>query len=150
MSGFTIRPLAEADLDSLAALYRLFWNDEQDLSAMKSVFSRLAGDRRHLFLVAEVKLMDHPVVAGTIMGVICEELYGACKPFLVMDDLVVNPDYRRRGIGRGLVRALEEEGRKAGCHQMLFITESSRIDSISFYEKLGFSPNRHKGFKKKL
>ncbi len=84
------------------------------------------------------------------MGIICEELYGECRPFLLMDDLVVHNDFRRMRIGTMLLSKLENIGREKQCYQILFTTEKDRTSSISFYESMGYDSNANIGFKKKL
>jgi hypothetical protein len=34
------------------------------------------------------------------MGILCEELYGQCRPFMAVEDVIVDQAHRRRGIGR--------------------------------------------------
>lgn len=146
MTPIIVRAMTEDDLPQVADLYRLFWNDEQDLTRMRALFTALRDSETHIFLVAAIG----GTVAGTIMGIVCHELYGACRPFLLMDDLVVHQDHRRRDVGRRLLTALEDLGRGRGCTQVLFVTESNRADSIAFYERCGYDADTHQGFKKKL
>lgn len=44
---------------------------------------------------------------GSVLGIICEELYGECKPFLLIEDLIVDHKYRRKGIGKALMTEIE-------------------------------------------
>jgi ribosomal protein S18 acetylase RimI-like enzyme len=146
MSNIIIRKLMDTDIDSLAELYKLFWNDNQNIDKMKLTYEELKNNNRYIFLCATI---DDRVV-GTIMGIICEELYGDCKPFIVMEDLVVHNDFRNMKIGTLLLTELEKIGKENGCSQIIFITESNRRETIAFYEKLGFDSKTHIGFKRKL
>ena len=87
---------------------------------------------------------------GTIQGVICEELYGGCFPFLVMENFVIAEKYRGKGVGRQLLSELERIGKERKCSQIIFITEADRKETIGFYEKVGFNSTTHTGFKKSL
>jgi ribosomal protein S18 acetylase RimI-like enzyme len=84
------------------------------------------------------------------MGVICEELYGDCRPFLVIEDVVVDKTFQRTGIGSALMREIEIRAVARNCNYILFVTESKRTDAVSFYQSLGYSPDAHRGFKKRL
>jgi ribosomal protein S18 acetylase RimI-like enzyme len=84
------------------------------------------------------------------MGVICEELYGDCSPFVVVENMIVDKSRRRAGVGRALMAELEERARQRGCAQMLLVTEKSRTDACSFYESAGFAAGINAGYKKKL
>ena len=84
------------------------------------------------------------------MGIVCEELYGDCKPFMVIEDIVVNKDHRRSGVGSALMGALEGCAVERNCNYIIFVTESERTEAHRFYESLGYNPNACKGFKKYL
>ncbi len=146
MKNLIIRKLKEADLQALEKLYRQFWNEESDIETMKNKYQEIKNDSRYLLLAA----VFEDKVVGSIFGVMCEELYGHCRPFLVMEDLIVDENYRGKGIGKALLREIEETGKKLKCSQILFVTETGRKEAISFYEKAGYSSETHIGFKKSL
>ena len=52
--------------------------------------------------------------------------------------LVVDERYRRRGVGRALVEAVEAAARGAGCVQLFLTTAERRADAHAFYESVGF------------
>lgn len=143
---FKIRELKEEDLGEVGKLYALFWGDKMNLSKMKEKFSQVSQNDKYIFLVAE---KDQKIL-GTIQGIICEELYGECMPFLVMENFVVDESFQGNGIGRKLLCELERIGKQKNCSQIVFITESDRKDTVKFYEKVGFDSTTHKGFKKTL
>ncbi len=146
MDKLIIRRLFENDLQSLVKLYKQFWGEESNLEKMKMKFKEIKDNPNYIFLCA---IIDETIV-GSITGIICEELYGKCKPFLIMEDLVVDKKDRNMGIGRALMIELEKISKKWDCTQILFITEANRKDAISFYESLGYNSKSHVGFKKKL
>jgi GNAT superfamily N-acetyltransferase len=136
----------ETDLESLAVLYRQFWNEPSSLEKMRETFKRLDANKNYVLLGAKT---DDRLV-GSAMGIICEELYGDCRPFMVVEDVVVDRDHRRRGIGARLMRALEEQAKDQGCGTIILVTEADRTDAHHFYASLGYPPDRYKGFKKRL
>ncbi|MBP8084499.1 MAG: GNAT family N-acetyltransferase [Spirochaetes bacterium] len=146
MSSIIIRNVEENDIDSIAGLYKLFWNDEQNVEKMKINYGKLRYNTNYIFLCA----VAGDKLVGTIMGIVCDELYGECRPFLIMDDLVVHNEFRRMKIGTMLLNKLENIGMERGCYQILFMTEKDRTSSISFYESMGYDSNANAGFKKKL
>jgi ribosomal protein S18 acetylase RimI-like enzyme len=141
-----IRTMEAKDIEEINNLYKQFWNEESDTEKMKVKFKQLKNDPHYIFLCAE---KDNKIV-GTIMGIICESLYGDCSPFLLMEDFIVHRQYRGRGIGKALLAELEVYGKGAGCSQILFITDASRKNSVAFYSARGYNPGSHVGFKKYL
>lgn len=141
-----IRHINKSDLKDIATLYTLFWNDKANLTKMEQTFSILSQNPNYIFLGAE----DNGKIIGTIQGVVCDELYGECIPFLVMENFVVAEDYRGKGIGRQLLNEPERIGKEKQCSQIIFITETARKETVRFYEKVGFDAASHKGFKKSL
>jgi len=141
-----IRALTHNDIDTLVGLYEIFWGEKSDRQKMKRKFQDLENDPNYIFLCAE----KENKIIGTIQGIICEELYGTCQPFLLMENFVVNKEYRKQGVGKMLLNSLENIAKNRGCSQILFITESNRKDTIKFYESVGYSLETHKGFKKTL
>jgi putative acetyltransferase len=52
--------------------------------------------------------------------------------------MAVEPSYQGAGIGRRLLRAVIEEGRKAGAHRLYLETNHVLTPAIRLYESLGF------------
>jgi ribosomal protein S18 acetylase RimI-like enzyme len=84
------------------------------------------------------------------MGIICEELYGDCKPFMIIEDLIVDKNRRRNSTGSALMRELEKHAVDSNCCQIIFVTESDRTDAHHFYKSLGYEFEPYKGFKKRI
>jgi ribosomal protein S18 acetylase RimI-like enzyme len=74
-----------------------------NLDQMKARYEELASNPLYILLCAT---MDE-VVVGSVMGIVCDELYGECRPFLLMENLVVDAGCRRHGIGKALLSELE-------------------------------------------
>jgi ribosomal protein S18 acetylase RimI-like enzyme len=141
-----IKKLSEHDLPELAELFKQFWGENSSLEKMGTTFKRLVENPAYILLAAKLD----GKLAGFIMGVICEELYGDCQPFLVMEDFVVDKNHRRSGIGATLMKTLEGSAIECGCSQIIFLTEANRPDAIGFYLSQGYEHNPYKGFKKQL
>lgn len=140
-----IRLLEKRDLPQLARLYQQFWGDESDVSKMNLQFDMIAKENNHIILVSEC---NHSIV-GSVMGIVCKELYGNCYPFLVIENMIVDNSFRNHGVGSALLMELEKLAKQRNCTQMILVTESDRIDACRFYEKYGFQKNT-KGYKKKI
>lgn len=141
-----IRKLTEDDLVSLATLYKQFWGEESSLEKMRETYQRLKKNPKYIILAAD----QQNRLVGSAMGIICEELYGDCKPFMVVEDVIVDKHQRRLGIASSLMRELERCAAENNCSYIIFVTESERTEAHRFYESLGYKSDAYKGFKKRL
>lgn len=140
-----IRKLEKRDMKRLAGLYEQFWHETSDVSKMEAQFDVLERENSHIILGAE----EEGGLIGSVMGVICKELYGDCRPFLVIENMIVDGAGRRKGVGRALLSEMEKQAKERYCTQMILVTEIERDDACGFYEAFGFQKN-NKGYKKKL
>jgi ribosomal protein S18 acetylase RimI-like enzyme len=141
-----ITRLTEHDLSDLAKLFRQFWGEKSSLEKMRLTFSRLATNPAYILLAAK----QNGRLTGFVMGIICEELYGDCKPFMVVEDLIVDKNHRRSGAGSALMGELEKYAIDHDCCQIIFVTEADRTEAHRFYKALGYEFEPYKGFKKRM
>ncbi len=138
--------LTESDLPALADLHGQFWGEEQSLEIMQATYRRRRADPDYAFVVAR----QGGRLAGSVLGVFCDELYGQCRPFLLVEDLVVDESMRRAGVGGALLRELERLAAERDCSMILLMTEAEREDAVCFYQALGYECEPYRGFKKRL
>jgi GNAT superfamily N-acetyltransferase len=141
-----IKKMSEKDIPELALLYKQFWNEESSIDKMASGYATLSHNDDYIFLNA---MLDGQLV-GSVQGIICHELYGQCRPFMVIENMIVDSSHRRKGIGKALITEIEKHAIKNDCYQILLVTESDRNDASKFYTSAGFNTDSHRGFKKKL
>jgi len=141
-----IREMIAEDIPQLAQIYRQFWNEGSAVETMYENFNKFHDDGLHVLLSA----VENNQLIGSVMGVICGELYGNCKPFMVMENMIVDNKFRNNGIGKALISELEKKASEKNCTQIILVTEANRVDACKFYESAGYNSDKHKGFKKKL
>ena len=59
------------------------------------------------------------------------------RPAAKIGALVVDESSRRRGVGKALIAAMEEEARLRGCGLFYLTTSERRDDAHAFYEQVG-------------
>lgn len=69
---------------------------------------------------------------GKIVGFCALYLYS--KDLAEVRSLIVSPSFQKRGIGKGLVEAILQEGRELGVKEVLSLTYQ-----VQFFEKMGFA-----------
>jgi GNAT superfamily N-acetyltransferase len=72
---------------------------------------------------------NNQIIAGCNGSVIFGSIY--------TDQLWVQPDYRKNGLGHKLMEAVHDYGRKSGC-SMATVATMSVQGAKTFYEKLGY------------
>ncbi|RAV05629.1 GNAT family N-acetyltransferase [Paenibacillus sp. YN15] len=89
-------------------------------------------------------------LAGTAMGIVCMDLTGACRPFMVVENVVVSANRRKLGLGRQLMLAMEEQARKRNCYYIILVSGKHRVEAHRLYESLGYRDEGAEGFRKHL
>ena len=59
---------------------------------------------------------------------------------LFINDLVVNKQYRHKGIGKAFIEFAKKYGKEKGCKYVSLHAWEGNIDALIFYKKLGFTP----------
>ena len=88
-------------------------------------------DPRHHLAVA----IDCGKVVGMASGV--HYLHPDKAPQLFVNEVGVSPDYRQRGLGKRLVRALLEQGKALGCSEAWVLTDFDNLAARRLYAAEG-------------
>lgn len=60
------------------------------------------------------------------------------EPYGLLEDLFVEEDYRKKGVGKKLIEAVITEARARKCYKILATSRHTRTEIHSWYERLGF------------
>ncbi|MCK9519659.1 MAG: GNAT family N-acetyltransferase [Dehalococcoidia bacterium] len=141
----TIRPAAVGDLQRLLVLYAQLENQPPgpaSAHAIGALEAILLAPYVHL-VVAELD----GVVAGTATFVIVPNLTHGGRPWMQLENMVVDETVRRRGVGRALMVAAERLARQHGCYKIQLQSAEHRTGAHRFYEAAGFRASS-KGFRR--
>lgn len=93
--------------------------------------SEFLSDPRHHLAVA----IDRGTVIGFASGV---HYVHPDKPAeLWINEVGVSPDHQGRGVGKAVVRALLEHGRRLGCEQAWVLTDHANVAATRLYASVG-------------
>ena len=133
MDDIKIRELEEKDLfngflESLDSLRKA-----SDLSPKKAkeVFKKIKSDKNYKIYVA---ILDSKVVGTTTLFIEQKFIHDGGKVGHI-EDVAVRKEYKGKGVGQKVVKALLEYAKKEGCYKTIL---DCTDDLISFYEKMGF------------
>ena len=143
----TITPVCAADLEGLAVLYEELTGNKTNLLNMARIFDQIAGNNNYLLIGARDRKQR---LVGSLMGILCMDIVGECRPFLVLENVIVSESYRRQGIGRKLIAYIENWARKHDCYYIMLVSLSRRKQAHDFYARLDYKPGVVQGYKKYL
>ncbi|MBQ9941829.1 MAG: GNAT family N-acetyltransferase [Christensenellaceae bacterium] len=141
--GFTVRPAQAGDGKELSRLLGELFPPAPLPGAAEEAIAELAADPNALLLVAA---LPDGTLAGTAVGMACRDMCGACKRFLVIENVITCPRQRGKGIARAIFNELEAFAHRRECTYMLLVSGNEREEAHRFYEKMGFA--REAGYRK--
>lgn len=121
-------------LPALAKLFEELSGLPASLERLEAVFGRMADNPDYHLLAA----VEADVVVGALLGVVCLDCVGECRPFLVVENVMVAASYRHRGVGRLLVEEILRRGRQRDCLYAMLVSGRDRRGARDFYAALGF------------
>ena len=142
---FEIRELRRHELPGLLRLYQdLHPNDEAPLTddAVEGVWSGLC-DRDDFFFIGV--LAGEELVATCSLAII-PNLTRGCRPYGVIENVVTLEAYRRRGLGRAVLRHALEVAWKRDCYKVMLLTSRLNEETFRFYESGGFDRHAKQAF----
>lgn len=136
MHAIDIRPLRAAERDAWLTLRERLWPDFSRADLTREQEQILADASRNAVLVAADG-------AGRLVGFVEAALRDwaegcATEPVGYIEGWYVEPDQRRRGIGRRLVAAAEQWARDRGCTEMGSDAELGNRVSRDAHRALGY------------
>jgi GNAT superfamily N-acetyltransferase len=131
-----IQKASEQDIPRIVELYEELTEEKIRVSPerLKSVFNQIESMPGHWLLVADVD----GLVVGTVLLQIVPHLSHNAHPWGIVENMVVDPRYRKLGIGRILIDRIKELCRDAGCYKVQLLSHKKRVEAHRFYRSLGF------------
>ena len=133
--------LREATAEDVPGIYRLLTVNADHHRAIRP---DLMGDKQSKFTPAEVENL----VAGAETCVFVAESGGRLAGYIMftatgdtayVEDICVDPAFRRLGVGKSLMRAVESNAKDKGCAYLLLNVWWGNDGAIDFYRALGMS-----------
>ncbi|OAB43766.1 GNAT family N-acetyltransferase [Paenibacillus glacialis] len=142
----SIDPIEHEDLAELGLLYEELIGSPSDVKKMQELFANLKDNVN--YRITGIKVDG--VLAGSVMGIICQDLVGDCRPFMVIENVVISLKFRGLGLGKKIMNEMENIAKRAECYYIIFVSSSYRKDAHRFYESLGYKLDEVQGFRKMI
>jgi GNAT superfamily N-acetyltransferase len=88
----------------------------------------------HRLLVAEY----NGVVVGTLFVLVVANLSHGARPWAILENMIVDGNYRNKGIGHMLIDFALDFCRDAGCYKAQLLSNVKRDNAHRFYRSAGF------------
>jgi aminoglycoside 6'-N-acetyltransferase I len=134
--NYRVRAVTANDASEWFRLRKLLWDESSDEEHRAEMLDIYEHQETQLVLVAETD-------AGRLIGF----LEASIRPFVedchsdhvgYLEGWFVEPQYRKHGIGRTLVRAAENWARGKGCTEMASDAEIGNDLSLKAHQTLGY------------
>jgi GNAT superfamily N-acetyltransferase len=138
----------EAKSDDFAALLRLLDQMDESMYAgrghasegdIRAVYEGVLANRDQRLLVAE----DGGRLVGSAHVMVLRHIGRSLPRSAVVEGVVVDPEYRRKGVGAALMRAAAETAREAGCYKLTLTSNLARTGAHRFYSRLGWKRSHY-------
>nr|WP_320147200.1 GNAT family N-acetyltransferase [uncultured Anaeromusa sp.] len=141
----TIQPLTMEDIPAYAVLGQELFEEKTHRDRLALSFGKIINNPDYILVGAKD---DAGNLLGAVMGIVCLDTVGECRPFMVLENLIVGKASRRQGLGKKLVEYVEAEARTRDCYFAMLMSLAKRKEAHAFYESMGYSTRISLGFKK--
>jgi len=110
-------------------------------AAFDDVRATLAHIATHIETNAHFETPFVATINGHIVGFACLRLLPCVcdqTPYAELTELIVDPHYRRQGVGRSLVQYIERQAKTHGAATLTLMTAWHNADAHAFYHSLGY------------
>ena len=124
------------DLPEILELYGQLTGEKPELAldTAEEIFDEITVLPDHVFLVAA----KEGQVLGTLYLQIVPNLSHGGRPWGIVENMVVDRDQRRQGIGRLMMDYALKRCHETGCYKVQLLSNRKRREAHEFYRALGF------------
>lgn len=148
MKSVNIRPAAAADMEVVGRLGAMLVKAHHDFdprrflppteSTPKGYASFLGGQLNNEKVIVLIADIDGAVAGYSYAGLEGTDWMSLRGPAGVIYDILVDPDYRRQGVGMRLLEAMVEVLRSRGARQVVLSTADRNEEAQRLFERAGF------------
>lgn len=143
----TINKIEIFDIKEYAKLCDELFGSQTNLVELEKVLKKILTNED--YILVGIKNEEGELI-GSVMGILCQDTVGGCRPFVVLENLIVSPKYRKMGLGKRLIFFIEDWAKENNSYFVMFMSLAKRKEAHTFYESLGYSQEISNGFKKYL
>jgi len=133
-----IRKAEHADIPSLIALLKVLFSMEKDFQPeeskqQKGLEMMLESPATRCVLVAEINKQVAGMVTAQLLVSTAEG-----GPVALIEDVIVDEEYRKNGIGRQLLLSMESWAKEKGASRLQLLADRNNTPALGFYNSLNW------------
>jgi N-acetylglutamate synthase-like GNAT family acetyltransferase len=126
-----IREAEKQDKDKIQYLYGVLCPGEP-ISILEERIAQIHKDNNNSLFVCED---ENENILGTIFLTLCLDPMFGFRPYGVVENVIVDPMARGKGIGNKLMRHVEDICLTNNCTKIMLLSNSKRLEAHKFFEK---------------
>ena len=134
----TFRHIRSDELEALLTLYRFLHSEDPKIDftdhSVITLWNSIIENPLLRYYVAEI---DNQLVSTCTLTII-PNLTRGLRPYGLIENVVTNPHFRKKGYATQLLRLALAEAWNEGCYKVMLATGSKQEDTLRFYERAGF------------
>jgi GNAT superfamily N-acetyltransferase len=136
------RSAIEKDFENCLSLFQQLWpalkiiitkTETQVIQDLKKIFCRLIKNPNNNIILAET---DRKIIG--LMDLSFRETLFNQDWVMIIEDLIIDKNYQRRGIGTQLVKLAEKIALQRDCSNIELNSDLHRMETHQFWEALGY------------
>jgi GNAT superfamily N-acetyltransferase len=139
--GASVRKAKTGDLEGLLSVLAQLKPTDSPVqfpsASIQETWGKIQAQQNRALLVAEMAGR----IVGTVDWYLTPNLTHGGRPYITIENFVVDSAHRRRGVGTALLNAVIEEAKRAGCYKIQLQSDIRRGEAHRVYERAGFKPS---------
>ncbi len=131
------REITRDDFDGLMRLYTQLHSNPipEKTPEIISLWNKIVDDKDHHIIVAEA---DGKIVSSCVC-VIVPNLTHNQQPYALIENVVTDAEYRKRGLASQCLDLARKIARKENCYKLMLLTGAKDEATLNFYRRAGYN-----------
>ncbi len=136
-----IREAVAEDASAIQLLLLQLINDPLvSVSSQRLEAIRISDDNFVIVIELDLKIV------ALVQITLCPDIMFNLQPFALIENIIVDENIRGQGIGKLLMKAIDEKCLQHDCSKIMFLSAKHRTTSHAFFEANGYTADKKKGF----
>lgn len=139
-----VREIVNEDFEGLMELYMHLHDNPmpEKTDEIMDLWKRILNDKDHHIIVAE----KNGKIVSSCVCVIIPNLTHNQRSYAVIENVVTDKEYRKRGLATSCLNYAKEIAIKENCYKIMLLTGSKKESTLEFYREAGYNQNDKTAF----